>query len=323
MEKESDFLVTVVIPVYNAAKYVTQAVESALAQPETGEILLVEDRSPDNALEICQQLVINYNKVKLLRHPNGENRGAGASRNLGIQNAKCKFIAFLDADDFYLSGRFSKAKIIFETNPDCEGVYEAVGHDVVNDAALDRWNKSNRKPVDQLITVTKIVAPEQLGELLISGIYGTIHLNGFVIAKDVINKSGFMAENLRLHQDTEFIIRCALSTKLFAGELESAVAIVRIHEQNRFSAPRSQSQDYKNKMNFWLSLYHWAKYNSSNEIQKKILSSIFHFTKGHKYFRLFPLNLFPTRLIWLSRLLRLIKYPEVVVSLLKPPKTYL
>ena len=66
--------ISVIIPVYNAAKYITQAVESALSQPETAEVLLIEDGSPDNSLEVCQDLEKKYSKVKLLRHPDGENR---------------------------------------------------------------------------------------------------------------------------------------------------------------------------------------------------------------------------------------------------------
>ncbi len=74
------FEVSVVIPVYNAVPYVRQAVESALAQSQVREVLMVEDGSPDNALEVCRELAAEYPRVVLLRHPNGENRGAGASR---------------------------------------------------------------------------------------------------------------------------------------------------------------------------------------------------------------------------------------------------
>ena len=99
--------VSVVIPVYQAAAFVEQAVESALAQPETGEVLLVEDGSGDGSLAECERLAAGDGRVRLLRHPNGENRGAGASRNLGIEQSTCPLVAFLDADDYYLLGRFA------------------------------------------------------------------------------------------------------------------------------------------------------------------------------------------------------------------------
>ena len=64
-----DFKVSVIIPVYNAEKYIRKAVESALMQQETGEVILVEDKSLDNAFIICKQLVDeNPDRVRLFRH---------------------------------------------------------------------------------------------------------------------------------------------------------------------------------------------------------------------------------------------------------------
>jgi len=143
----------VIIPVYNAAAYLTQAVESALAQPETAEVLLIEDGSPDNALDVCEELAGKYDKVRLLRHPNGENRGAGASRNLGMRNAKFDFIAFLDADDYYLPGRFAAASKIFRLDPACEGVYEAVAMQVESADGMERWQAAG-KSASQLQTMS-------------------------------------------------------------------------------------------------------------------------------------------------------------------------
>ncbi len=90
--------ISIIIPVYNAEKYLERAVKSALNQSETGEVILVEDDSPDNALELCMNLEEEYERVKLFRHPDGKNHGAGASRNLGIEKSDFDFIAFFDVD---------------------------------------------------------------------------------------------------------------------------------------------------------------------------------------------------------------------------------
>ena len=92
-----DFKVSVITPVYNAEKFLTEAVNSAIHLDEVGELILIEDNSPDGALDLCRELEKQYDKVKLLTHPKNENRGAGASRNLGVRNAKFDFISFLDA----------------------------------------------------------------------------------------------------------------------------------------------------------------------------------------------------------------------------------
>ncbi|MBP7177346.1 MAG: glycosyltransferase family 2 protein, partial [Thermoclostridium sp.] len=130
--------VSIITPVYNAASYIVRAVESALAQPEVREVILVEDCSPDDSLAVCRQLACLYPQVKLFQHPGGVNRGAGPSRNLGIIKSTCPYIAFLDADDFYLPARFSAAQAVFEQHSDCDGVYDAVGMYYEDEASRER-----------------------------------------------------------------------------------------------------------------------------------------------------------------------------------------
>lgn len=93
--------ISVIIPVYNAEEFVSQAVESALQFDEVHEVILVEDKSPDNALQVCTQLAEKHTRVRLYQHPDKGNHGAGPSRNLGIEKSTGDFIAFLDADDYF------------------------------------------------------------------------------------------------------------------------------------------------------------------------------------------------------------------------------
>lgn len=265
-----EFRVSVITSVYNAAEFVTRAVESALQQPETGEVLLVEDGSPDNSLGVCQELAEKYEKVKLLRHPNGENRGAGASRNLGMQNASCEYIGFVDADNYYLPDRFAAAKQIFKENPDCEGVYEAIGMHVENAASLQRWIKSGR-PVKDLKTLSIHADPERLAGILISGGNGGLTLDGLVLKRSILDKSGYMAEGLKLHQDSDFIIRVAAVSMLLPGRLDEPVAMRGVHDHNRLSAPRSDVQKLNEQLLMWKHLYDWCSQNGYFELQEKIM----------------------------------------------------
>lgn len=308
--------VSVITPVYNAAEFVTRAVESALAQPETGEVLLIEDGSSDGSLAVCQKLAEKYDKVKLLCHPDGENRGAGASRNLGLRHASCEFLGFLDADDFYLENRFQATKLVFLLNPDCDGVYGSIDNSIEDDDGLLQWQLSKRQPYF-LKGMKKVIAPEDLGKAIISGHYGGIHLDALVIKRSVIRISGLMSEQLHLHQDTEFIIRVALVAKLLPEHLDVPIASRGINSRNRISAMRSKMSEYKNRMVFWMCLYHWAKLNADNDVQRLIIHSVIEYNKSHKYFKKFPLSFFPVRLVWIVRLFRLICYPEVMISAIK------
>lgn len=92
--------VSVVMPVYNCEKYLEQCMESIFRQNlKDLEILCINDGSTDSSVEIIERLQKRDKRI-LLYHQ--ENQGAGAARNLGIQKAKGKYIAFLDADDYFL-----------------------------------------------------------------------------------------------------------------------------------------------------------------------------------------------------------------------------
>jgi glycosyltransferase involved in cell wall biosynthesis len=172
--------ISIVIPVYNAKKYLRESVESALNQEETGEIILIEDHSSDNSLEEYKKLALKYEKVKLYQHPDKDNRGAGASRNLGIRKAKYEYIAFLDADDYYLENRFKNAKKKFSEDLTIDGVYEAIGTKYENKDVKNNWIKSGRP---NITTVKQRIKPDKLFEKLIMGGYGHFHLNGLIVKK--------------------------------------------------------------------------------------------------------------------------------------------
>jgi glycosyltransferase involved in cell wall biosynthesis len=227
------FRVSVIIPVYNAESYLKNAVESAHNLEEVREIVLVEDKSKDNSFKLCQELVKNFSKVRLYTHPNHANLGAGASRNLGIKNSKEEYIAFLDADDWYLTNRFLKAKEIFSTNDSVDGVYGATGF----------YDEATRE-IDQLrlTTVRKKVDPENLLVTLLTSSAGRFHTNAITLRKRIFEESGLFDTSLRLHQDTHLWLRLAHVGKLLPGEVNTAVAIRRVHPLNRIQHLNKESR---------------------------------------------------------------------------------
>jgi glycosyltransferase involved in cell wall biosynthesis len=265
--------ISIIIPVYNAANFITQAVNSAMRQPETGEVILVEDGSIDNSLDVCRKLSNKYNKVLLYGHKNGENRGPGASRNLGIKKSKFDYIAFLDADDFFLPSRFLSTKKAFASDPYCEGVYEAAGIYFDNEQAEIRWRESNMASVN-VTTLSEYVLPEELFEILIKGEIGYFSIIGLTIKKSVIDKVGYMNEKLRIHQDTDFIMRLSAVARLLPGSIDIPVVIRRVHEHNRISAPRSKVSKFKAEILMWLSIYNWLDKNGFQAERKLAFRSI-------------------------------------------------
>lgn len=92
--------VSVIMPVYNAEKYLKKAIESVLNQTYTDfELLLINDRSTDNSKEICVEYSKEDNRIILLEN-NSERHGPGPTRNIGLDHAIGEYIYFMDADDW-------------------------------------------------------------------------------------------------------------------------------------------------------------------------------------------------------------------------------
>lgn len=90
--------VSIIIPVYNAAPFLRKCIESIQLQKVVDiEVILVNDGSKDNSLEICKEFAAADSRVKVIDKPNG---GVSDARNYGINNASGEYLMFVDADDW-------------------------------------------------------------------------------------------------------------------------------------------------------------------------------------------------------------------------------
>ncbi len=252
--------ISVITPVYNAEKYITQAVESSLQLEEVYEVILVEDQSPDNALEVCKKLAQKYDRVKLFQHPDKGNHGAGASRNLGLEKATGDFIAFLDADDYYLPNRFDAEKELFK-NPEVEGIYGAIGVQYYSKKAKDQFYSLFG---DRLTTVYKKHSPKDVfrGQLGMLGSFGLFSIDALTIRKSALDEklSPMMKTHLRLHQDTEFLFRLSYYLDLYPGILDQAVANRGVHEDNRITQVDSgKIKPSISRVMLWAEIKKWSE----------------------------------------------------------------
>jgi len=231
--------ISVIIAVYNAEQFLENAVKSAMEQSETGEVILAEDGSSDNSLAICRKLAAEYDKVKLIENPKGVNQGGGITRNRGLQNATLDYVTFLDADDYYLSGRFASAKELFANNNDIDGVYEAVGTNSLDALSLERHlqrvSNSMGKADPMLTTMDIKCPPDQLFEVLLKGEHGFFHFNGLTLKRTVFKKVPFLDEVnpvLGIGNDKDLFFRLAADAILIPGKLNEPVAMRNVYEGN-------------------------------------------------------------------------------------------
>lgn len=115
--------VSIVVPIYNVEKYLKPCVDSILSQTFSDfELILVDDESPDNCGQICDEYARKDMRVRVIHKKNG---GLSDARNAGIQAARTKYIGFIDSDDYIESSMLEVLyKLVTETGADfsCCGI---------------------------------------------------------------------------------------------------------------------------------------------------------------------------------------------------------
>ena len=178
--------VSVVIPTYNYGQFVTEAVESVLAQSYTDfEIVVVDDGSTDDTRE---RLAPYMDRIKYIYQ---ENRGLSAARNMGIRTARGGLVAFLDADDVWLSERLSVQVPIL------------LGSEDVGIIASTSYDFDEPLPERPTSTVVTEVSAE---ELVIKARFGP---GGVLARRECFETCGFFDEDLRSAEDRDMWIRIA------------------------------------------------------------------------------------------------------------------
>lgn len=189
--KELD--VSVIIPVFNASKLINRCLDSIFNQLGNYriEVIIIDDGSTDNSIELIKKRP-EQDRIRLFRQ---ENSGPSSARNKGIESSNGKYLAFLDADDFWLPEFIDKTLSFLNKNNDCIAVSVAQKH--ITTAG------SHELPVEW-----NCLAPKE--GIAISDFYSFwakynhICTGSIMIRTDIAKKSGGMREDLRICEDLEF-----------------------------------------------------------------------------------------------------------------------
>lgn len=183
-------LVSVIIPCYNREKYVSEAIDSVLAQSYPNiEIVVVDDGSTDNSVEVVK----SYNeRVNLVEQ---ENKGSSAARNTGIQNSHGELLIFLDSDDYISSDLISEQIQAFYRWPDA-GVFCANWayfiDGLLSEVIACDWPTEPEIPLEKLIT-EHLPFPACL-----------------MYTRKYVDLAGGFDEKMRNNTDCDFLIRAVL-----------------------------------------------------------------------------------------------------------------
>ena len=196
--------VSVIVPVYNAEKYLRQALDSILKQdyPEL-EIILVENMSEDGSMKICQSYEKAHKEIRLFRE---KKRGMGDARNTGLKRATGKYICFVDADD-YLPDEKIIAKFI--------NIAEQTASDVVICNYARLWN-------EKLLPAAEHRAFSELNpdteDFRFKGFFSVGHLSyvwAKLYRKSFLDEHGLHFSSLEYAEDKLFNIQCYMSGAVY------------------------------------------------------------------------------------------------------------
>lgn len=221
--------ISVIIPTYNYARYLNEAIESVLSQTFNNlEIIVVDDGSTDNTREITRP----YKEKGLINYIYQENKGQATARNTGILNSNGHYITFLDADDILLPDCLGSIAIFMEkyqevgfvfTNYD---LFDEKG--IVNTSGVDIW-KIFRKIPHSEIEDGKWIFTEKLTKYIIK--YGSfMHTSGVTIRKDLLKGSGLFTDGHLYGEDDDFFARVTYICK--SGYIDNVLSRKRNHPES-------------------------------------------------------------------------------------------
>lgn len=119
--------ISIIIASYNYAQYIEEAVNSVINQTyQDWELIIVDDGSSDNSVEIIKTYCLKDSRIKLFQHEKAQNKGLKETLLLGIEHSSGDWIAFLESDDFFQQDNLSKKVEIIQKYPDVKLIFNKV-----------------------------------------------------------------------------------------------------------------------------------------------------------------------------------------------------
>lgn len=195
---KSENKVSVIIPIYNAEKYLSKCIESVLSQTyENIELILVDDGSKDTSLEIMKSYEKKDNRVKILTR---ENKGQLQTREDGLELSTGEYVTFIDADD-WIDSTMIKTMIEIKENYNAD----IVRCSYIDEHVEENRHVANKPPFDKV----QYIGRDNFKELLYPIFINTHQINsiwGQLIRKDLIEKFD-LDKKIRIAEDLMFNLK--------------------------------------------------------------------------------------------------------------------
>jgi len=275
--------ISIIIPTYNYAQYICEAIESVLNQTyKDFEIIVVDDGSTDNTKEVIKPYL---NKIKYIYQ---QNSGPSSARNRGIKEAKGEYIAFLDADDIWLAQKLELQIKFMEKEKEVGLIFSDMilfnEKGIIKNSFLKEKLFFNKLSIKPLSSTEKVIYDNVFNALLQENFIPT---NTVIVKKECFNKVGFFDETLFSVEDRDMWLRIGLFYDI--GFINFPLVLTRFHETN-ISA--NQELALKSRLKVMKKFLNYSNLPiKSKKIIKQTINKIY-FDLGYLYFTYekFPLS---------------------------------
>lgn len=183
-----DYIVSVIIPVYNSMPYIEKCIESALDQDlDNIEYVIVDDYGTDNSIETVKKMISNHpKKDNFFFYDAGKNQGVAEARNLGIRKSRGKYIYFLDSDDIIRKNCISEFVRIAEEHS-LEFVFGVTGYDTdaLNANKEIKYIICNKKNLEQYHNLMYYIYKISPNKYLCNNCFNCLILSSIIKNNDI------------------------------------------------------------------------------------------------------------------------------------------
>jgi len=215
MTKYYEPFISVLIPTYNCEQFIEEAINSILAQDYKNlEIIVVDDGSTDNTENIVERFIdtrCTTSPIPDIRYFRKEHSGIAETRNMCLEKAKGEYIAWCDADDYWLKGKLQAQMKYFEEHPECEIVFtrftNVFHHQLLENKTISINELENADPVKRYFAST-------------------------VAKKEIFNKSGKFKKEHIVWSDIELLYRFESYNINMDNLINKVYYVRRLHDNN-------------------------------------------------------------------------------------------
>ena len=228
----SNLLVSIIIPAYNAATFLSEVIKSVLNQSyQNWELLVIDDGSTDSTAALADDFSKKDSRIRLISKENG---GVSAARNLGAQLAKGELLAFLDSDDLWLPDKISAHVSYMNAHPKVGISFARVELIATEGTTTNKFTNN----------ITDTLQPQDL-------FYSnpTVTTSNLVIRKSIFQDLNGFDESMQYNEDIDLLFRLSIQNNWKIESIDQVLVQYRLHSSGLSSTLMKMEEGWVILMN--------------------------------------------------------------------------